>query len=242
MDMFLDDQRKLYCSTMDILSSEMSIIDDIVALFGELSILATNLATARVISLFILSVSQDFAPACSLVLGGRLDAAYAVARRSLEILGISRMIAHDPEASPTWAAAHKDDQSWKAFKRKFTIENMFPKGDLFWDKIFRLYDHLAREHHPNPKSFSRIKEHSRTDTQIQFAISSLSFGTEEFRENATAFWVIVYIFSMVLLGFAGILLVHCEDEECKKASKAATSAGEFVKKAWDKMRPRGKEG
>ena len=76
VDMFLDDQRKLYCSTMDILSSEMSIIDDIVALFGELSILATNLATARVISLFILSVSQDFAPACSLVLGGRLDAAY----------------------------------------------------------------------------------------------------------------------------------------------------------------------
>lgn len=235
LDMFLEDQRKLQYKTMSILHEDVAIIDEIIHSMQKFKDFAKDMRCGSAPVLFLYYVSQDFAPACSLVLGGRLDAAYAIARRSIEVLGMSRLIADDEEAKSIWNNAHKDEQSWKMFKKKFSIKNMFPRNDRFWQTVYKVYDRLAKEHHPNPKSFSRIRERSRTESQVRFEMHSMSFSLDEFQKNVFAFWEIVYIFSMMLLMFSGIVRDYYEGEQRDELKKSILTAAKFMERAYAMM-------
>lgn len=236
MDAYLEKQRKIQYATMNFLSDQMFIIDDAIPAYEQVTNLTKSFKIDSPVSLFITSCCQDFSAACSLVLGGRLDAAYAVARRNIEILGAARSISDNTDAGAIWASAHKDVNSWKIFKRLFSVGNMFPKGDSLWDKIFGLYDLLAREHHPNPESFNKIKEVSRDDHSISFSVSSTSFDLEDIDKSAGAFRIVCYVFCMILVGYTKIFSKHLEKEQNEDLNKLSNHAREFLRKTLLGMR------
>lgn len=232
MDEFLGVQRKLQSITMGLLVSKMAIVDEIIVAFQRLIEMTKN--QVGVISIFMTSVSQDLAPACSLVLGGRIDAAFAIARRNLEVLGTSRIIADDEEAAGSiWSHAHDDKKSWDAFKKHFNAQKWFPKD---WQHIFRVYDALAKQYHPNPGSlFSRIREVKRDTKHISLSFSSLSFSPEEAHESVKEFWYVSYIFCMILCGFCDIIVKRYCGEQRGQLLELAANAAELTRKTWEEM-------
>lgn len=236
MDNFLDIQRKIQYSTMNLLSERMFVVDDIVSTYEKTASFTKEVESNSFIALFVVSACQDFSPACSLILGGRLDAAYAIARRNIEVLGAARIIADDPNAGTIWASAHKDEASWKMFKKLFTIKNMFPTNNLLWEKLFGLYDLLSREHHPNPNSFDRIKEVSRDSSSISFSVSATSFEFEDVNRSVGAFWVICYIFCVILVGYISITLDHYKKDQSDDLKSLGDHAAELTQKIFNEMR------
>jgi len=232
IDAFLDVQKRFQSSTMNLLASSMLIVDDIIVMYKKLFNFAKKVGNESHAALFIASVSQDLAPACSLVLGGRLDAAYAIARRNIEILGASRIIATNSAAGSIWSNAHKDNKSWKSFKRLFVPKHMFANGTIVWDKLYTLYDMLAKTHHPNPESFDRIKQVERTKGRIFLAISSISFSPNDADENAKAIWFICYIFCVILTGFCDILFEKNTGEQRKELTELANRVVELTGNTW----------
>lgn len=236
MDQFLEAQRKLQSITMSMLVSNMAIVDQIIVNFQRL--IEITKSEVGVIAIFMTSVSQDLAPACSLVLGGRIDAAFAIARRNLEVLGTARIIADDKETSGSiWSHAHDDKKSWKTFKNHFNAKKWFPND---WKHIFEVYDDLAKQHHTNPGSlFNRIREVKRDKNYISLAFSSLSFSPDEAHKNVKAFWHVSYIFCMILCGFFDIILKQYSGDQRGELLKLAANAAELTRKTWEEMGDRG---
>jgi len=236
IDAFLTIQRKLLSTTESILADDITIADRIVNSFGDLYEYAVKIDAGALVALLLVTISQDFVPACTLVLGGRLDAAYAIARRNIEVLGAARLIADDKETRSVWANAHQNDAAWKQFRRTFNVKKMFPKDNGLWSNVYKLYDDLARQHHPNPQSFDRVQEVGRTETHVQFVISSTSFSIENANKNAEAFSLLVYIFSVILLGLADVVVEHWRNAPREGLNHVLGEIGQLCQEALTKLK------
>lgn len=200
VDAFLADQRVVMASTNAAMGTDAAIIDELIALYGEL-VKAMGLVKTlhAVITGFAMSIRQDVAPAIALAMGGRPDAALAIARRALEIVGFARMIAEDPASAETWIFAHPEEkEAWEHFKTQFRVKNLFPKTDPFWHSVWLRYDVLAKLHHPNPQSFLRMEWEKTNDGRLKITSRQLQHSPEQVAENVAEVWCVLEIYALCL--------------------------------------------
>lgn len=200
VDAFLADQRVVMASTNTAMGADAAVIDELIALYGEIVRAVSTAKTLHaVITGFAMSIRQDVAPATALAMSGRPDAALAVARRALEIVGFARMIAEDPAAADTWIAAHPGEKvAWEHFKTHFCVKNLFPKRDPFWHSVWIRYDVLAKLHHPNPQSFSRMKWEQTDDGRLKITTRQLQHSSTHVEENVAEVWCVLEVYAMCL--------------------------------------------
>lgn len=200
VDTFLADQRASQAAANTALGNDAVLIDELASLYTELiNGMSCNVRLLHPLLVgFAMSLRADVAPAVALAMSGRVDAAGAIARRGLEIAGFARIIASDADALEIWIQAHDDKNAWKTFKKRFSLEQLFPKGDAFWEDIYARYDELAKMHHPNPLSFSRMEWEPTADGKLMITARQTQRSVEEAMENVGEVWAIAEIFAMCL--------------------------------------------
>ena len=201
IDAFVSLQRNAVSLTNQVMWDKLCLVDRLLILYEDLiALMAQEKAIHPVLSNFALSIQLDLAPAITLAMGGRVDAAFAISRRAIEIVGFFRVMVEDPASIQIWTFSGTDEDARRAFKGRFNTKKLFPRASEFWHGMYNKYDALSARHHPNPASFSRTEWEPMEDGGLKLTVNQLHNSLKDAEANVADVWQVLELFHYCLLG------------------------------------------
>ncbi len=214
IESFSDEFYQLQRSTNLHLDTDAVVIDEVINHYRDFGEHLKGIFNFNpLIYSFIFNVQQDIAPAISLVMGGRNDAGCALARRAIEIVGFARTIIGDKEAEEIWIANNKVNTVEKAYRDRFSLKQLFPKGDAFWHGLYRRYDFFSKLSHPTPLSFSRMRWKPTEDGKLEINVRQTRCNKDDAAENVDEVWLILDTYALCLCGFEYALSAYVDTKD-----------------------------
>jgi hypothetical protein len=197
-----------YCASADRLGDTVSLIDDFLEAYDQLSTLLRRTADPPdelvVISLLFLACEYQMEKATLECLRGRLTDSVQITRRAIELAAFSARIHRHPHLAAKWIDATRGEDEYRKYMEAFRGGKIFPTDDKLLTSLAERYDVASKQFHGSPQSMASRSQIDVGDDSIDLGFAHFEIRDDDPAEPARMFLWILDTHSVILRVFEEI--------------------------------------
>lgn len=154
---------------------------------------------------FLLGCRYQLTIASLHIARGHLLDSHQATRRAIELAAFAARVKREPAAALLWLKAYESDADWKAYRKQFKPEAIFPDTDPILRRLYERYDQCSKLSHPSVYSLATQVGAERTAEKFSVRMNYFQVRDDDPSEPLLTFLLCLDTHRGILQAFEQVL-------------------------------------